>query len=210
MECPKCFEFTLSDCLETFIVDGGLLPDTTYFYRVTDKFGNKYSGEVETDNEGKFSMTVADFPYGLFTAYSGSFTLELSLTQIPFSPVNFWLCDVEYPCILFSFGKADATWNTIYCISTQPTPTPQPVGIFSFAGKGNDTTTIVFDGTVTPENPLGFNLIGKTLLSIATDGIVRNFNPFIPPVDLTFDNTTGTLTFVGVVSSDTIITGTYK
>lgn len=210
MDCPKCFEFTLSDCLDSFVVDAGLIPETTYYYRITDKFGNKYSGSFETTNDGRFTIDVDDFPQGLFTAYSGAFTLEVSLNLIPFSPVNFWLCDVEYPCISFSFGKADATWDTIYCISTQPTPTPQPVGVFSFAGKGNDTTIIVFDGTITSENPLGFNLIGKTLLSIATDGIQRNFNPFIPPVDLTFDNITGTLTFVGDVSSDTIITGTYK
>lgn len=71
--------------------------------------------------------------------------------------------------------------------------------VTSFAVNGNDTTTVIIAA-----------LVGKTLLTLTTGGINRNFNPAVSPLDATFTSATGTLVFASAIASDDIISGTYK
>lgn len=54
------------------------------------------------------------------------------------------------------------------------------------------------------------SLIGKTILLLFTDGLVRNPDVAVGPVDYTFNNATGTITFASPVYADQIITILYK
>jgi hypothetical protein len=69
----------------------------------------------------------------------------------------------------------------------------------SFAVNGNDTTTVVVAA-----------LVGKTLLSLTSGGVVRNFDTGISPLDCTFTSGTGTLVFASAIAAEDVITGTYK
>ena len=68
-----------------------------------------------------------------------------------------------------------------------------------FAVNGNDTDTIIVT-----------DLIDKTLLSLSTDGVQRNFLGTATPQDCVFTSGTGELVFLSEVSSGSIIQGTYK
>lgn len=113
--CSTCFEFTLSECVEGIKVSGGLIADTEYFYRITDKFGNRYTKEFTTDIGGAFLIDPDDFPAGLFTKYAGSFILEVSEDDINFVPVELTFCEQTYKCIKFDFVKDDLLNNEISC-----------------------------------------------------------------------------------------------
>lgn len=53
-------------------------------------------------------------------------------------------------------------------------------------------------------------LIGKTILLLFTDGLVRNPDVAVGPVDYTFNSATGLITFASTVYTDQIITILYK
>ena len=111
-ECSECYEITLPECLETIEIDAGLTGATDYDWCVVDKFGNKYKGTETTDAGGTLTLTVSDFPTGLFTAHSGAFTLTI-MAEGECEPFTMTMCTEEYTCILIEFENVYNSTQTV-------------------------------------------------------------------------------------------------
>lgn len=112
--CDTCFQANLSATPDNVIVNGGLNASTDYLIRITDKFGNRYTQQVTTDADGNFTLPVNEtYPPGFFTAYSGIFEIQASLTTGTFGPKNFTFSTVTYDCIQVEFSNDNQEVNTI-------------------------------------------------------------------------------------------------
>jgi len=88
--------------------------------------------------------------------------------------------------------------NNGYGIFTKPA-TAGVAPTYSTSVNGADSTTVTVAG-----------LIGKTIISVFTDGILRNSNAGVGPVDYIFNAGTGVFTFSSTVYADQIISIIYK
>lgn len=125
-ECPICFPFELPSCPETIVIRAGLQVDTLYYVKLTDKFGNAFNTEATTDGAGELTLTPDDFlPLGFLNPAIGSFTIEISDTNEPFSAQNIlFFCDELYTCITVTVSADTSLSNIIQCASSGPPPPP--------------------------------------------------------------------------------------
>lgn len=106
--CKECFEVALNTCADRIFIDAGLSGDL--FYRVTDKFDNKYSDALQYEDGNQIPfIPISDLPPGLFTPHSGSFKLEVFTQITGCEPQTLTFCDVEYDCVLMTFEKVFTT-----------------------------------------------------------------------------------------------------
>jgi hypothetical protein len=117
MNCAKSFYDYLVQCPDgikvNLVADAGPYAEITW--RIVDKFGHHYTGQVTTDGYGGFTIPVADLPAGLLTSYSGEFELTVLADGYPvrfiiagyYESITFWVergtqeksnLGVEIPC----------------------------------------------------------------------------------------------------------------
>jgi len=119
--CDTIFRITLPTPgsnaeLADIAVKAQLAASTAYWYIVTDKFGNQYVKEVNTDGNGAFTLAVADFPAGLFNPYAGSFQLQVKQTLQDAVPQQLKFCNVTYDTIQMDFADmAGVSSSVIDC-----------------------------------------------------------------------------------------------
>jgi hypothetical protein len=106
LNCNCCFSDYLAKCNLAIQVYAQLSPLTDYTWVITDKFGNKYQGDVTTDSNGFWEIPVDELPAGLLTQYSGEFTLQVQGAGC--KPVKFKVAQ-EYDCINFTIKGAVVT-----------------------------------------------------------------------------------------------------
>jgi hypothetical protein len=112
MNCNCCFTDYLAKCNLSIQVYAQLSPLTDYTWVITDKFGNKYQGEVTTDSNGFWQIPVDELPSGMLTQYSGEFTLQVQDTGC--KPVKFKVAQ-EYDCINFTIKGGTYEKDTLGC-----------------------------------------------------------------------------------------------
>jgi hypothetical protein len=109
LSCPICYPLVLNACDETLVIPIGVEPSGgTVYYRITDKFGNTYTGSGSLDGDLNLQLPLSDFPAGLFGPYSGAFKFEvLSFGDAPAHPVcsvgEVTICEQPYSCITITF-----------------------------------------------------------------------------------------------------------
>lgn len=110
MSCRVNF-LSIPECVETFKIPTGLIPEvgTDYTLVVTDRFNHKYSVDAELDEDGIITVTVDDFPLGLFTRYSGPSMFEITDGC---QSVGLTMCDIEYGYYAVSFYKENTPTET--------------------------------------------------------------------------------------------------
>jgi len=59
-----------------FYVNAHLETCKTYYWKVTDKFGNEYTGEAESDGY-RLPIDISELPDGLLNKYAGQFLVEV-------------------------------------------------------------------------------------------------------------------------------------
>jgi len=91
-----------------------LLPSQLYRWVITDKFQNKYEGETTTDENGFFSIPVAELPPGMLTQYSGIFRLQVFDAYAACSPEKFKIAMIT-DCIEFSVSGGTFAKNNLGC-----------------------------------------------------------------------------------------------
>jgi len=112
--CGHCYPLVVAACDTIKIPIEGFSKGETLWLQITDKFKNVYIvvATVEANEAGTqlfIALDPADFPDGLFTPYSGVFTIQLvgAGTTEPTQPFCDWLdftfCDQDYSCIAMSF-----------------------------------------------------------------------------------------------------------
>lgn len=109
--CNCCFTDYLAKCEENIVINTTLTPGT-YRWAITDKFDNKYEGEVETA-DGTLTIPVEDLPPGLLTQYSGDFLLQI-YGEDSCGPIKFQLTG-EYDCVNFHVRGGTFEKNSIGC-----------------------------------------------------------------------------------------------
>lgn len=118
MACTTCFTDYISCGLETINVTGTLTADAAYKWILTHPSGAKYSGDVTTDANGNFHITVADLPDGLLNPYAGVFVLNVVADDAYQCNSETWndsaYCD-SYTCINFEVVNGDHVKNTLGC-----------------------------------------------------------------------------------------------
>lgn len=113
--CSCCFTDTLAKC-ENQIRVNILLPPYYDGFRwvITDKFGNKYQGELAENEEGYY-IPLTELPDGLLTQYSGDFTLQIfPLGDQSCGPLNFKVMG-QYDCIEFGITGGTFEKNNLGC-----------------------------------------------------------------------------------------------
>lgn len=112
--CSCCFVDTLAKCETQIRVNVIPPPYDDYRWVITDKFGNKYQGELLENEEG-FYIPITDLPDGFLTQYSGEFTLQLfPLGDQSCGPVSFKVAGL-YDCISFSISGGTFEKNNLGC-----------------------------------------------------------------------------------------------
>lgn len=112
--CNCCFEDYLVKCSTAIRVNAKLDPNTAYTWVITDKFDRKYSGEIETNDDGYFDIPIIDLPEGLLTEFSGSFTLQIFAINQECGPIRFRMAH-EFDCINFTLKAGTYEKNHLGC-----------------------------------------------------------------------------------------------
>jgi hypothetical protein len=103
--CEECFSITINDCADRIFLDAGL--SGNLFYRITDKFGNKYWGELAyVEGNSVPYILVSELPAGLFTPHAGAFKLDVFTQMNGCTAEELTFCDTTYSCVLMSFEKS--------------------------------------------------------------------------------------------------------
>lgn len=102
-KCPSCYPINLPECPGVITVNAGLEPNTNYYYVIVDKFQNKYTKKVTTDEDGAFEIVEADLPAGLFNAHAGLFELSVKKNANDCAPQNLDMCGTTYTCVQIQF-----------------------------------------------------------------------------------------------------------
>jgi hypothetical protein len=109
-----CFIDTLAKCETEIQVYAMLEPESWYRWVITDKFDNRYEGEMLTDANGFFIIPVTDLPAGLLTQYSGSFKLQVFQLYAACNPEKFKVAGV-FDCIEFTITGGTFEKNNLGC-----------------------------------------------------------------------------------------------
>lgn len=113
--CSCCFTDTLARCETEIVVNIQLPVYGEYRWVITDKFGNKYQGDITPNEAGGFSIPVADLPAGLLTQYSGDMKLQVFPQGTEAcAPEQFHVAG-KYDCISFNITGGNFEKNNLGC-----------------------------------------------------------------------------------------------
>jgi len=101
---------TAPECVEQIFIPTGItdIYGGDYKLVLTDRFGNKYTEEIEIE-DGIVTLDTSLYPIGLFTKYSGNVKIEV-LNGC--DAVDLEMCDVVYGYYLLSFYSEQNTPET--------------------------------------------------------------------------------------------------
>lgn len=100
--CDTCFEAKLNECVDLIVIAGGFTVGQIYLIIITDKFGNEYRLSYTADYGGNLTIEVADLPEGLFTRFSGTFTVQF-YSEDGIVKYSFTINDNSFTCLKLSF-----------------------------------------------------------------------------------------------------------
>lgn len=103
--CELCYEKVVSGCESTITFNVGLTPSTSYTVFLEDQNSNIYTRTLTTNGSGAFTLTVSDFPDGMFNAYSGSYEISVSTSSSIDTSEELTISGNSYYCILLKFQK---------------------------------------------------------------------------------------------------------
>ena len=150
--CEKPLYLQFSECENSHLFDITLDPLTKYYYSIVDKFGNKYNGEVVTNQSGYFSLNNDNFPAYFFNKNAGNFILTLKENSASCDYLNIVKCGNIYDKIIFSFIEKEEVLVQNYISSfTAGTST------IDFTNNGGDDWDITFNinTDIPPQIPSG-------------------------------------------------------
>lgn len=109
--CTCCFVDTLAKCESEIVLNIILPPYQNYKWVITDKFGNKYQGDLNEER----TIDVGFLPAGLLTQYSGDFTLQIFPdSDQACGPAQFKVAGL-YDCISFTVTGGTFEKNNLGC-----------------------------------------------------------------------------------------------
>ena len=111
MNCTCCFVDTLAKCESEIVLNITLPPYYDYRWVITDKFGNKYQGELNDER----TIPVEDLPAGLLTQYQRELMLQIFQSGSQACvPEKFKVAGM-YDCISFTISGGTFEKNNLGC-----------------------------------------------------------------------------------------------
>lgn len=107
MVCPSCYQDYISNCPVSLSINAGLTLDTEYVAWLVDKFGMNYEIDFTADGDGIGVLDLSTLPDGLFTPYSGFFTLKVLDDSAVIQDLT--INGTTYNCIEFEVKGGDFT-----------------------------------------------------------------------------------------------------
>jgi hypothetical protein len=111
-DCSLCLQHELKACAETYTLDLGLDPETTYLVSIDTIDDNTFEQEIETDESGVLTIDTEDYPAGLFNQYSGTMLIHIYENTEACEPLD--VC-TDKPCIAVSFKENILRTNITCC-----------------------------------------------------------------------------------------------
>ena len=103
-QCGECIEFVYDECTDIVIApDSGITANTTYWWFITDQFGNIYKHSVLSTADGVISISPDHLPAGFLTSAIGQVTIAVRDDEHATTDTTLVWGDVDYTCILASF-----------------------------------------------------------------------------------------------------------
>lgn len=107
--CDTCLKYSVPFCPPTniLVTTTNLTdPNLDYFVWIKDKFGNIFTDQVPTNNNGNFFIRTNNFPVGMFAPNFGDLDLYINSDngsgQI-LQPII--INNIPYNCLIFSINK---------------------------------------------------------------------------------------------------------
>lgn len=182
MNCNCCFQDFIAKCNLSVQVYAQLAPLSDYTWIITDKFGNKYQGEITTGSNGFWGIPVDQLPSGLLTQYSGEFTLQVQDSGC--KPIKFKVAQ-EYDCINFTVKGGTYEKNTLGCDFSCTPATGSQTSMVQFeddatvtinwtagllAAFGNSPSIQVYHET----SPNVFQLVDVEVNQVFSEGVLQS------------------------------------
>lgn len=105
--CSPCYTATAAECTGQLTLAVQLNPNEAYWCRLTDKFGNRLLQQVQTDEEGSFTLNLETLGKGRFLASSGTYLIEVLQHSNSCNPLLLNFCGQGLSCLNLSFIKVD-------------------------------------------------------------------------------------------------------
>lgn len=114
--CNTCFEDYVCKCIpyNDVLTINTFVPAGTYTFLITDKFGNKYTGDATRNADGTLEIAIAHLPDGLINPFSGQFTIQIFDNETCNSPVPLPLVR-NYDCITIEAVGGNSDKSNIGC-----------------------------------------------------------------------------------------------
>jgi len=96
--CVTCYGATYGECNDVFTLSLGLLPLTTYYLNLIDKFDIVTELEVTTDANGDFTITQT------WTEFFGAVEIEIYSDPTRVVKVSFTVSSTTYDCVIAVAG----------------------------------------------------------------------------------------------------------
>lgn len=143
--CNCCFTDTLTKCQTEIQVNAMLQPEAAYRWVITDKFNNKYEGNVTTDGSGFFAIPIDELPAGMLNQYNGTFKLQVFQQDAACSAEKFKVAGV-FDCIEFEVTGGTFEKNNLGCdFDCNPASNQSTLLLFS-----NETEVVIDWSTYSP------------------------------------------------------------
>jgi hypothetical protein len=103
--CELCYVLEVPECQASYSVLTGISHVAFHWMHLEDEHGNVFVQKGKTlQPDGKaWVIHTADYPAGMFTAASGSYTLTWSSTSDINTPDTLEIGGKQYPCIILNF-----------------------------------------------------------------------------------------------------------
>jgi len=105
--CDLCYELTAVSCYGLINLEVGLDANTSYTVFIQDKFVNYYTETIISDGIGSLLLNLDNFPDGLFTPFSGYYTISVSTNSLNNTFEDLTLEGETYSCIKAKFIDVD-------------------------------------------------------------------------------------------------------
>lgn len=190
MSCENCYHVVLPQCTQEILLRAGLQESQVYFVIITDKFGNQYTIDSRTDENGDITIDVLSVPTGTFNPFAGEFKLEVKLDIDNCNAETLRFCCgnalTDYSCVMMSFMNSDIeTIDAIIgCVCNDPLTPADPsapsfkrISIISGEVDGtNDTFVLAHPPSAVYYNG---NLQVAANYTITDNSVTYAFVPFL-------------------------------
>jgi hypothetical protein len=107
--CELCYVMEVPACQSSYSIDIGLSHTIFRWMFLEDENGNLFvqKGKTLSTGNNPWVLDTTDYPEGMFTAHSGSYTLTWSNSNDLSDQIDLSIDSGTYPCVILKFKDID-------------------------------------------------------------------------------------------------------